>query len=802
MRRARLIFYYFKYIFVFFILKKMKRAGGELNAAAYSRVLKSSRGLTMGKIQGAPACCFLQDYKGKGIVANKYRHVYTLGEHARVCDCPAMQDSQKLIAASSSPSILHLTDECLHIKTLDKLGESIDKSPVAEYGPIAVLGNALSVAESDAPFARVVVEIDAHAKKYVCAACTFQRHTCKHVQSVVEYVDEHNLHGVDPFLPMETNDAYLDAADGHAPASAIPESVSKRPISIDSLVEMVRRRNGSSERPSDWLARGRECVPPADGQCAGCATPWSESNLVVAELSGKLYGCSEMLEVTVYERQCQCGEKRVYDGWEDGVFNMSNKTLWLHETMMIYADLMVEACMPFNAYFKVLERQYERRGKSDLCSKSTVISSLEAFIGLLDVDYDHCFSCPICSQLPAEDQVFIIDGKCMGFRRDLMRPAPVAEGHEPLKASTIPGTTFAYITGDKKAQKLCGKLRAYSKGILIDDGEFSSMVNLARDKAPELVDVLKFIKGGHSYLVCPKRYRQFLYDVASPCPVSCLIPRSLYAEVGGMRSALAVVMEKESLAQEDLAGLMEWGSLSVVLEGMDAVPNAFKPLLARLLELARLPGSYIGDAASSVRVDMGLEDDDEMSFFPNNPKIRSVRDYDDKDGGKEEVCTKHVKKSKRFTAGLFSVFCPHGIAIGFEAMRTFESPRIPFKIFYERFQAAPGTIIFDNACQASRYCLRREPLFFCKTRYLIDRLHQHNHVVCHSGYNMKFRPQSTSLLGGKMTLGELNSQAAEQAHAKLELISKQASFMRQDTFLRYTKLFLAMKNKTLLKNLR
>ena len=782
----------------------MKRSREEPTVSSYSMLVRrSSSGRTMGTIRGPPACSFLRDYKGQGIVPNRFRHIYPIGGRARVCDCPAMEDSRRLVKASQSPGTLHIRSECIHIKTLDAIGNSFDQTPVKEYGPIAVLGNALSVAETEEPFGRVVVEIDAKARRYVCTACAYQKGSCKHVECVHEYVTEHDLHGVDPFLPLA--DEEDNGTMNQPQKGSIPEPISKKRISLDSFTERACKRRDSTDASTQWLATGAECVPPAHGCCSKCATPWTESTLVPLEASAKLYGCWQAMDVTVYERHCPCGEKRVYDGCEDGVFNMSNKTLWLHETMMTYVDLMVQACMPFNAYYNVLETQYGRRGKSELCSKSTLITSLEAFIGILDVDYDHCFSCPVCSRLPADEQVFIIDGTCMGFRRDLMKPAaPRSEGMPPPQhASAIPGTTFAYISGDKKAMMLCGKLREYSKARMIDDDEFSRMVRLAKEKAPELADVLKYIKSKGDYRTCPKRYRQFIYDVASPCPVSCLIPRSLYVEAGGLGAVLERILGVTTLKQADLTALMEWGSLAAVVQGMESIPAAFKPLLRKLLDLARVPESYVGDAASAVRMDMGdMGDDDEMSFFPNNPKIRSVRDYDDAPaGGKEETCTKHVQKSKRFTPGLFSVFCPHGIALGFEAMRTFESPRIPFKIFYERFQSAPGTIIFDNACQASRYCLRREPLYFSRTRFLIDRLHQHNHVICHSGYNMKFCPQSMPLLGGTMKLGDLNSQAAEQAHAKLELITKQTSFMRQDTFLRYTKLFLAMKNKALLKKM-
>jgi hypothetical protein len=273
----------------------------------------------------------------------------------------------------------------------------------------------------------------------------------------------------------------------------------------------------------------------------------------------------------------------------------------------------------------------------------------------------------------------------------------------------------------------------------------------------------------------------------------------MYKKTGGVDSFLDRVIDVPVITQEQRTRVMEWGSLSTLISGWPSIPKEFAPLLRKLRAIAgRLETEYFTDIPSATTTVMGLEED-EMSFFPNHPRIRMPRMYDGAET-MEPTCTKKVLKSHRYTPGLFSAFCPHGICIGFEAMRRFESARVPFDLFYTRFPSAPGTIVYDNACNASRYCLRREPFYFSKVLFLIDRLHQCNHIGCHSGYCMKSYPQTMKILGGTMTLGELNSQAAEQAHAKMTLIETQTSFMGQDTFLMYTKLFMALTNKELLKH--
>lgn len=51
-------------------------------------------------------------------------------------------------------------------------------------------------------------------------------------------------------------------------------------------------------------------------------------------------------------------------------------------------------------------------GKPCTCRRA-----LLAFIRLLDIDAVEAFKCPICSSLPPQEQVIIMDGKAMGMQR-------------------------------------------------------------------------------------------------------------------------------------------------------------------------------------------------------------------------------------------------------------------------------------------------------------------------------------------------------------------------------------------------
>jgi hypothetical protein len=127
-------------------------------------------------------------------------------------------------------------------------------------------------------------------------------------------------------------------------------------------------------------------------------------------------------------------------------------------------------------------------------------------------------------------------------------------------------------------------------------------------------------------------------------------------------------------------------------------------------------------------------------------------------------------------------------------MKQYEGPGTAFDILVRRFPKAPGMVIYDNACNLSRYALKREPGHFAKTQFRIDRVHQPGHVGCHEGYNLSSYPENYSVLGGSMNLSAMNTQVCEQAHSSLEAISTQAKFMSQGNFLQYVRYFLYRQN--------
>lgn len=67
-------------------------------------------------------------------------------------------------------------------------------------------------------------------------------------------------------------------------------------------------------------------------------------------------------------------------------------------------------------------------------------------------------------------------------------------------------------------------------------------------------------------------------------------------------------------------------------------------------------------------------------------------------------------------------------------------------IMWLLFFSAPSVIIYDNACNLHSYCMNRDPIFFKKTRFLVDRLHWRNHRCKFVNYTYKRNSKSCNTL--------------------------------------------------------
>ena len=135
----------------------------------------------------------------------------------------------------------------------------------------------------------------------------------------------------------------------------------------------------------------------------------------------------------------------------------------------------------------------------------------------------------------------------------------------------------------------------------------------------------------------------------------------------------------------------------------------------------------------------------------------------------DDACQKKVLKSRMWLWGLFQVCCVEdncpcgGCVLALQFMDHGESPAFYFNILRERFTVAPKYVIYDNACKLKAYALARDPIFFASVLFLIDKLHEPNHVkTCHSSHLLM-------LFNSHPLLSIINSQACEQFNATVAL---------------------------------
>ena len=125
---------------------------------------------------------------------------------------------------------------------------------------------------------------------------------------------------------------------------------------------------------------------------------------------------------------------------------------------------------------------------------------------------------------------------------------------------------------------------------------------------------------------------------------------------------------------------------------------------------------------------------------------------------------------------------------GFQVLQYSESPKTAFDLLVRRFEKMPRYLIYDNSCKLHLYALKREPIRFQNTKFMVDRLHYpRGHVGCSLGYSM-------DTYSSDNTIKNINSQANEQANARLRLLSTQAVCMSPENIIQHTKVFLALRN--------
>lgn len=166
-------------------------------------------------------------------------------------------------------------------------------------------------------------------------------------------------------------------------------------------------------------------------------------------------------------------------------------------------------------------------------------------------------------------------------------------------------------------------------------------------------------------------------------------------------------------------------------------------------------------------------------------------------GNRGAKCSKYYSQygEQRLTGGIMCAWCTHSICYGFHCIPRGEGRNDVFSALITRWPQAPKTIIYDFACALGPYCMTREPEFFAGTQFLIDDFHAKGHSKCSPAAFLKtYSDVDPRLI-------HINSSAAECGNGGIARIRKSVSYMGQERAILYTRVFIAVWNRMIIRRL-
>jgi len=609
-----------------------------------------------------------------------------------------------------------------------------------------------------------------------CITCYKYVTSCGHVTSYQRHAEEY---GCDPEIRKVVDDPhviiskelidypFVDVADRKL---FLSRSCGKKiPVQLIPPFDPSKRcTHGNSFRDGDPV--GSEWVQTAD------AVLWNS-------VCGR--------ECCVYYRpsQGECGCRQPYDGRCDHILNINNKHLVLYYPLI---NILVSSSVtryPLKAAWDIMFQTMSAISSGAVMSYRILSQAYNAFIRLLNWNYSDLFRCSICGD---DVECVVMDGVMMGSRKHLVpafAPPPVAT--ETIRECALEDRVYIR---DASIRSRLAKYVGLVQGKYVrspkpcTEAEYRRLLR-SLEQRPRLQKVVE--EAGSE---CPTCLRQLVGEVSvgsSTCGIYQIQGadfehvRAVLGHVVTTRADLALVDRYCPMLSEAVRSkVVSNQSLLALVE--DLLASVMRPFDGRV---TTAPGPYPAPS----------EANDVLEFFPNHPLIRGSARYSAdgkadtarsaaaKNDNELSGCRKETSRHKTLTPGLFTMFCPHGICLGFQIMSSPESPRTPFDILVRRFSVMPKLIVYDNACKLHLYVLKREPLRFQNTRFMVDRMHYKGHVGCSLGYCMDSYVEDKSIK-------EINSQVNEQANAALRRLTTQLTYMTSYNVKVHVKVFLGLRN--------
>ncbi|XP_077986107.1 uncharacterized protein LOC144440592 [Glandiceps talaboti] len=544
--------------------------------------------------------------------------------------------------------------------------------------------------------------------------------------------------------------------------------------------------------------------PVVNGWICGEGLVFQEHNTIAkVNINGK----QEKIKVCYRPSVGACRCVLHYDGQEDLLLNLNNHTLVHYGLLLSYLKLMKEARNPLVAFHRAyVEKLSESSRKCTPIPYHMLRLTWNAYIRLLDIDWQKDFTCEKCSDNP---EIIICDGTSVGLHKELL--TGLGDVGDLDRLDPIYGTKHAdrVFIPSPQARKLLlqfagvhpqSKQQTGLSPVPLSTEQYVQLISILRKYThlSSLADVIERISNNGRQLIAPANYQSFLQDISRNSPASALLQvnhcskaRHVIKEIIIKRLDILQCFNREKIhLLRKEAPIVAKFIEEVNINGQ--LPYDVRCLLQEFLKKSNLPcqsplsHQYIPVSPTPPALFDGL------SFFPSMPQLHGNGNYaanttnENRACRATDTCNKFSKGHPTLSPGIFTVYCQHKVCLGFEVMKQHESPATPFKIIKQRFQRAPRIIVYDNGCKLHQYCLNREPEFFKHTIFLVDRLHWCNHTGCSSGYNMNVYKNSE--------VRTLNSQICEQTNAVIARIRSQLAYMLPDNFILHTAIFLSMAN--------
>ena len=500
------------------------------------------------------------------------------------------------------------------------------------------------------------------------------------------------------------------------------------------------------------------------------------------------------LNVKVYFRpvvlntdNCEC--KQQFEGFNECIFNYNNIHLFAYPFLITLMHNIVEGKMPLSASIRSINRTREFMGASPLKPGMSRIIRLayNAFARLTDVVKNPlskvCNKCPV-GRIP---DCVIMDGTTLGCRIDRMDHNMFMPNDNLIPIDEVPNCTKIFLPLKETREHV----KRYYRNQVHDADDLQRVI----DSMP--YDSIKQLLRDAGSGPCPAELYTFFKSISAGNTAAGIFQHGGDNAMTARNILLEVINGDFSRVNNE--DLNKYTPLLVdILKAEESIPPyTISEVIREIVRAIEVP--FLGrDPALDPRqpryAEPCIEIEKPLEKFCPHLKIcqgkgRYVADNSRLAPGEAEriLCKKYIsKRHPTLSPGVFTVLCEHGFCHGFTLMDKNESPRTPFDILTTRFPTPPKTVVYDNACKLHQMVLKREPLRFKNTKFLVDRFHSKGHT-CSRGYHMDTYEKDE-------IIATINSQRCEQLNARLKNLRGQIACMPSDNAMFHIELFLSIRN--------